>query len=59
MIIHNGNFCKTAPESIAPDEIILDARGKFPKKVVFKNARGETIMYRLMKTKFDRLTLNK
>lgn len=50
---------KTQVESISQDRIVLDAGGNFPREVIYKNKRGETIKYRLVKTKFDCLTLNK
>ncbi len=50
---------KAQVESISHERIVLDAGGKFPRDVIFTNERGETKKYRLVKTKYDCLTLNK
>ena len=46
-------------EMITPEKIVLNARSKYPRDIIYTNERGETKIYRLVKTKNDCLTLNK
>ena len=46
-------------KSLDPDEIILNEEGRYPKKIVIQNKRGEEKIYRLIKTKLGGFALNK
>ena len=46
-------------ESIDVEKIILNEDGKYPRKVIFKSAKGSIKEYRLIKTKLGNLVLNK
>lgn len=58
MNTHNHEH-KAQSESITSERIVLDAGGNFPRDVIYKNRRGETITYRVVRTQNDCLTLNK
>jgi hypothetical protein len=51
--------CKNQGDPTTPEKIVLAAGGHYPIDVIFTNERGETKKYRLVKTKFGCLTLNK
>jgi hypothetical protein len=50
---------ETLFESIDDEKIILNEAGKFPRRVIMKTLEGDINEYRLVKTKFRKLTLNK
>ena len=50
---------KAQVESITPEEIVLDAAGKFPRNIILMSKHDEANKYRLVKTKTGCLILNK
>ncbi len=49
---------KTVKEKISEDVIVLDANGKFPKKIRFVDC-GKTFQYRIVKTRAKKFQLSK
>jgi hypothetical protein len=49
---------KAQAETITPEKIVLNADGNYPREVIFYVGPDETIKYRLVKTKSNRLILN-
>lgn len=46
-------------ESNTRHKIFLDEDSSYPKQIIYRTKKGETKLYRLVRTKFNCLTLNK